>query len=79
MQRCSDAGSVLVRPMARDRGCPRMLHRPIRAAGALCNGGCGKLFRHQTPRQHLDTKPMQLLGHDIGIRAAILVAAEVGD
>ena len=24
-----------MRPMARDRGCPRVLHRPIRAARAL--------------------------------------------
>ena len=32
-----------VRPMARDRGCPRVLHRPIRAAGALRYGRCGKL------------------------------------
>jgi hypothetical protein len=40
MQRCSDAGSVLGAP---DRGCPRVLHRPIRAAGAIRNGRCGKL------------------------------------
>ncbi len=39
MQRCSDAGSVLGAP---DRGYPRALHRPIRAAGALRNGRCGK-------------------------------------
>ena len=39
MQRGSDAGSVLG---ARDRGCPRVLHRPIRVAGALRNGRCGK-------------------------------------
>jgi hypothetical protein len=32
-----------VRPMARDRGCPRVLHRPIRAAGAFRNERCGKL------------------------------------
>ena len=32
-----------MRPMARDRGCPRVLHRPIRAAGALRNERCGKL------------------------------------
>jgi hypothetical protein len=38
-----------------------------------------RVIRHQTPRQHLDTKPTQLLGHDIGIRATILVAAEDGD
>jgi len=37
------------------------------------------VIRHQTPRQNLDTKPMQLLGHYIGIRATILVAAEDGD
>jgi hypothetical protein len=34
---------------------------------------------HQAPRQNLDTKPTQLLGHDIGIRATILVIAEDGD
>ena len=28
--------------MARERGCPRVLYRPIRAAGALRNGRCGK-------------------------------------
>ena len=31
-----------MRPMARDRGCPRVLHRPLRAAGALRYGRCGK-------------------------------------
>ena len=30
--------------MARDRGCPRVLHRPIRAAGALRNGRCSKNY-----------------------------------
>jgi hypothetical protein len=38
-----------------------------------------RVIGHQAPRQNLDTKPMQLLGHDIGIRATILVAAEDGD
>jgi hypothetical protein len=37
------------------------------------------VVRHQAPRQHFDTKPMQLLGHDIGIRTTILVVAEDGD
>ncbi len=30
--------------MARDRGCPRVLHRPIRAARALRNERCDKLW-----------------------------------
>ena len=38
-----------------------------------------RVIRHQAPRQNLDTKPMQLLGHDIGIHATILVVAEDGD
>jgi len=37
------------------------------------------VIRHPAPRQHLDTKPLQLPGHDIGIRAPILVVAEDGD
>jgi len=37
------------------------------------------VIRHPAPRQNLDTKPLQLLGHDIGIRATILVVAEDGD
>jgi len=44
---CNDAvmpDRCSVRPMARDRGCPRVLHRPIRAAGALRNGRCGKNY-----------------------------------
>jgi len=32
-----------VHPMARDRGCPCVLPRPLRASGALCDGRCGKL------------------------------------
>jgi hypothetical protein len=39
MQRSSDTGSVLG---ASDRGCPRVLHRPIRVARALHNGRCAK-------------------------------------
>jgi len=49
--------------------------------GRLVFGNRNKMrvIRHQAPRQNLDTKPMQLLGHDIGIRATILVVAEDGD
>jgi hypothetical protein len=49
--------------------------------GRLVFGNRNKMrvIRHQAPRQNLDTKPMQLLGHDIGIRATNLVAAEDGN
>jgi len=49
--------------------------------GRLVFGNRNKMrvIGHQAPRQNLDTKPMQLLGHDIGIRATILVVAEDGD
>ena len=49
--------------------------------GRLVFGNRNKMrvIGHQALRQHLDTKPRQLLGHDIGIRATILVAAEDGD
>jgi len=49
--------------------------------GRLVFGNRNKMrvIGHQAPRQNIDTKPMQLLGHDIGIRATILVAAEDGD
>jgi hypothetical protein len=32
---------------APDRSCPRVLHRPLRYAGALRNGRCGKLYSHR--------------------------------
>ena len=49
--------------------------------GRLVFGNRNKMgvIRHQALCQNLDTKPMQLLGHEIGIRATILVAAEDGD
>ena len=39
MQRCSDAGLVLGAPDGARFGAARVLHRPLRAAGALRNGG----------------------------------------
>jgi hypothetical protein len=33
---------------------------------------------HQTPSENLDAKTVELFGHDIGMRATILVAAEDG-
>jgi len=49
--------------------------------GRLVFGNRNKMgvIRHQAPRQNLHTKPMQLLGHDISMRATILVVAEDGD
>jgi hypothetical protein len=37
------------------------------------------MVRHQAPSQHLDTEPVQLLGHDIKVRPAIAVIAEDGE
>ena len=67
-----------VRPMARDRSCPRVLHRPIRAAGALRYGPCSKLCGPRARQvKHTCAQAMSGTGWSLSGRLAYTGQAQV--